>query len=83
MNITALFREKSFSLIKDLLICIPLLVVFAIIAFFNLGDTSLPKTSFDFTGNEPIFIDFGEIVRLKGAVFLNAGSPNTGFRIYS
>ena len=76
MNITTHSNKTLFSLGKDVLICAILLVVFAVITFYKLGDTSFPKSSYNFTNNEPVFIDFGKTVRFQGVVFLSGGNPN-------
>jgi len=83
MKTAMLTRKKLYPLGKDVLLCTLLLAVFAAVSFFNLGDTSFPKTSYNFTDNEPVFIDFGQPMRFQGVVFLNGGNHNTGFRIYS
>ena len=57
--------------------------VFAAVAFFNLGDTNYPRNPYVFTKNEPVFVDFGQIMKFQGVVFLNGASVNSGFRVYS
>jgi dolichyl-phosphate-mannose--protein O-mannosyl transferase len=66
----------------DLLICAVLIAISSAMVFFNLGDMDFPQTAY--FSNEPIFIDFGQMVEFDGVVFLNSGGFDTGgFRLYA
>ena len=83
MDKLSLCRKTLSPLGKDVMLCVLLVVISALMTFFNLGDSSFPQTSYSFADNEPVFIDFGKTINFQGAVFLNGGSPYAGFRLYS
>lgn len=81
-NIQKVQTEKRVSFDrKDILLCVSLMVLSAIMSLINLGDTRFPSSAFYGEKDQQIILDFGQSTPLQSVIYLNGESVDQSFDV--